>query len=98
MEPLPTSDTKINFIVFLECQLQGTWLREKEGESDLVEPNFTTYRIRHKDGGTISIVTPLAKIRHFHFRNDTILRVGQGMIRYREQDLIEEILMDEDKK
>ena len=92
-------DIRTTFISFLECEVRGPWEEEDFNMmSDL--PTQQVWRIYNAvvKGSEVSLVQPDGLRRMFRFKAGAEVAIGQQMVRFEQEDLLEELSVDDDKK
>ena len=87
------------FLTFMECAMRGTWEPSKDGVTgqERLETNMIEYRSRSTDA-EVWIVREDGTKRAFSFIPNGRVWIGNGMIKYYNRNLHEEILIDEDER
>ena len=89
------------YISFLECEVRGFWLEDEDcGMSNNDLPSQQVWKIYHAatKGSEISLVRPDGLRRMFRFKKNTEVAIGQQMIRFEQEDILEELSIDDEKK
>lgn len=92
---------RIAYISFLECEVRGFWIEDEDlsmMDNDL--PSQQVWKIYHAatKGSEISLVRPDGLRRMFRFKSGAEVAIGQQMIRFEQEDVLEELSVDDDKK
>ena len=83
-------------ISFLECTLKGTgW---KLMDDPISSNEFLIHRLEQDEGNEIALVRPDELVRRFVFQKGSIVRIGSNSIKFRRQDVMDEISIDEDEQ
>lgn len=87
------------YISFLECEVRGYWDVEENIMLD-DKPTQQVWQIYHAltKGSEISLVRPDGLRRMFRFKSGVEVAIGQQMVRFEQEDMLEEISVDDDKK
>lgn len=87
------------YISFLECEVRGFW---EEDEDYMINehPKQQVWQIYHAlvKGAEISLVRPDGLRRMFRFKSGAEVAMGQQMIKFEQEDILEELSVDDDKK
>ena len=92
---------RIAYISFLECEVRGFWLADDDlGMMNDDLPSQQVWNIYHAavKGSEISLVRPDGLRRMFRFKNNAEVSIGQQMVRFDQDDVLEELSIDDDKK
>lgn len=87
------------YISFLECEVRGFW-DEEEYSMMGDNPSQHVWKIytAMTKGSEVSLVRPDGLRRMFRFHSGTEVAIGQQMIRFEQEDVLEELSVDDDKK
>lgn len=87
------------YISFLECEVRGFW-EEDEDFMMNESPRQHVWQIYHAltKGSEISLVRPDGLRRMFRFESGAEIAIGQQMIRFEQNDMLEELSVDDNKK
>jgi hypothetical protein len=87
------------FLTFMECAMRGTWAPTNDGVTgqEKLESNTLEYRSRSSDA-EVWIVRQDGTKRAFSFKTIGRVWIGNGMIKYYNADLHEELSIDEDER
>ena len=83
-------------ISFIECLVKGKGWKEEESIIPYQQAIWRTYRVWMEDHAEVWIVRPDGLRRAWSFRLGAYIEVGQSVIQFMPQDVIEEIAIDED--
>ncbi len=91
---MPIRDT---FISFLECEIRGFWQPADRMAAPPNEIGWSTYTCL-RDEGEIVLVRPDGLRRRFSFKNKATIAIGHNMVKFYQEDVIDELSVDEDAK
>lgn len=88
------------YISFLECEIRGFWVTDEDLGMATHQPNQQVWKIYNAatKGSEISLVRPDGLRRMFRFKAGAEVAIGQQMIRFEQEDVLEELSVDDDKK
>jgi len=89
------------YISFLECEVRGFWIEDEDlGMMDGNLPSQQVWKIYHAatKGSEVSLVRPDGLRRMFRFKKNAEVAIGQQMIRFEQEDILEELSVDDNKK
>lgn len=92
---------RIAYISFLECEVRGFWMEDEDlGMVNNDLPSQQVWKIYNAatKGSEISLVRPDGLRRMFRFKSGTEVGIGQQMVRFEQEDVLEELSVDDDKK
>ena len=98
-EEIPSIRTA--YISFLECEVRGFWMEDEDlGVMNNDLPSQQVWKIYNAatKGSEISLVRPDGLRRMFRFKSGAEVAIGQQMIRFEQEDVLEELSVDDDKK
>lgn len=81
-------------ITFLECQLRGSWQQLEDFRHSQEFTNFRSNSIHCE----VHLVRQDELVRKFHFKEDSFIKIGATAIKFRGQDVDEELTVDEDEQ
>lgn len=91
---------RTTYISFLECEVRGFWLEDEDISMNNDLPSQQVWKIYHATtkGSEVSLVRSDGLRRMFRFKSGTEVGIGQQMVRFEQEDLLEELSVDDDKK
>ena len=92
---------RTTYISFLECEVRGFWIEDEVlGMISNDLPSQQVWKIYHAaaKGSEISLVRTDGLRRMFRFKNGAEVAIGQQMVRFEQEDMLEELSVDDDKK
>lgn len=85
-------------ISFIECLVKGKGWQEQNPTITYQQAVWRTYRVLIQDHAEVWIVRPDGLRRAWSFRTGAYIEIGQSVIQFMPQDVVEEIAVDEDAK
>jgi hypothetical protein len=88
------------YISFLECEVRGFWMEDEDpGMVNNELPSQQVWKIYSAatKGSEISLVRPDGLRRMFRFKKHAEVAIGQQMVRFEQEDVLEELSVDDEK-